>query len=418
MRAPNHIAGGIVFTGTFASFWNVNIFSDWKYLAITVIASLLPDIDHTQSILGKMFYPLAKYLDRKFGHRTITHSLLFLIISCFIVFLIDYHTKLESILLIFFFALLSHLLFDMMTVQGIPLFYPFKRNPCVIPADPQIRIKGGSSQEIVVFAFFLLILWFSYPLFQNGFWLSYNNQFATIKHLNSSNRKTDYLLKVNYAFTDNSSEITGQGLAVLTEENKAVILDQKGQLLQINSSAVLKDLSFKNSDILKEYLDFNFIAIEKDSLSSILSEYLIISAQIYSNEKFLYKGKEMNDLTLKLEFSPQLLSIEKSNIQQQKLAGLKQAEIEHKTALLNDFAAKQANLEKERKTLQNSLKSPELSDYMKEKVFTSLKQIELEISKLSEPENDILKLKNELEIILKDDDKLQLFSGNVRKLKI
>jgi len=33
---------------------------------------LLPDIDHTKSIIGKPFYSISVYLDRKFGHQTIS----------------------------------------------------------------------------------------------------------------------------------------------------------------------------------------------------------------------------------------------------------------------------------------------------------------------------------------------------------
>ena len=86
MTAPNHIAGGIVFTGIFTSLWNVNIFSNPYYLAVTIIVSLLPDIDTPKSIIGKPFYPISKWLYRKYGHRTITHSLLF----CAILTLITY----------------------------------------------------------------------------------------------------------------------------------------------------------------------------------------------------------------------------------------------------------------------------------------------------------------------------------------
>jgi inner membrane protein len=79
MSGTNHIAGGLLFTGIFASFWNINIFSDAGLLGLTVLGSVLPDIDHTKSPIGKLFWPLSRYLDTRYGHRTITHSLLFLV---------------------------------------------------------------------------------------------------------------------------------------------------------------------------------------------------------------------------------------------------------------------------------------------------------------------------------------------------
>lgn len=49
MTAPNHVAGGIIFTGLFCSFFSINIFANPVFISITFIGSLLPDIDHTKS---------------------------------------------------------------------------------------------------------------------------------------------------------------------------------------------------------------------------------------------------------------------------------------------------------------------------------------------------------------------------------
>ena len=73
MTAPNHAIGGIGFTGLFCSIFTINIFSNPLYIFLTIFGSLLPDIDHTKSIIGKLFYPFAKWISIKFGHRTITH---------------------------------------------------------------------------------------------------------------------------------------------------------------------------------------------------------------------------------------------------------------------------------------------------------------------------------------------------------
>jgi inner membrane protein len=36
--------------------------------------SLLPDIDSSKSVIGKIFFPLSKLIERHFPHRTFTHS--------------------------------------------------------------------------------------------------------------------------------------------------------------------------------------------------------------------------------------------------------------------------------------------------------------------------------------------------------
>jgi inner membrane protein len=59
MSGINHVAGGVVFTGILGSFWNVNLFERVEYLVVCVVCSLLPDIDHTKSLMGRIFFPIS-----------------------------------------------------------------------------------------------------------------------------------------------------------------------------------------------------------------------------------------------------------------------------------------------------------------------------------------------------------------------
>jgi inner membrane protein len=418
MRAPNHIAGGIVFTGTFASFWNVNIFSDWVLLLLTIFASLLPDIDHTRSTVGKAFYPVAKWIDKRYGHRTITHSLpFFLVISGFI-YLLEFHTSLENIFLTFFFAFLSHLLLDMMTIQGIPLFYPFKRNPCVIPADPGLRIRGGSSQEFIVFGFFVMIMSFSYPLFQNGFWHTYNNQFATIKHLNSSNRKTEKILEVNYIFTNNSNQIQGSGLLVYSDNSKSIIWKENQEIIEISSEAVLEKLEFKESPYPKIYQEFEFSGITIDSLNSVFNDGLVIYADINSSQTFFFGGKESKETNLKYALNPKLKELMKKDYEREQTIELKENEISHKKQLFKLYNSQKNQLLVQKNDVLNSLKFSDISDYKRENLYSSLKEIQKEIEKIKPFENDIPQLENELEIYRKVTTESAKFYGKSRILRL
>ncbi len=91
MSGPNHVAGGIVYTGVFCSFFNVNIFSNPWYIVSTLFFALLPDIDHTKSPVGKAFAftRLPNYLDVKYGHRTITHSIFIYIVLGVMIYLVE-----------------------------------------------------------------------------------------------------------------------------------------------------------------------------------------------------------------------------------------------------------------------------------------------------------------------------------------
>ena len=45
-------------------------------LALAVLGSQLPDIDTTTSIIGQILYPISTWIEDRFPHRSITHSLL------------------------------------------------------------------------------------------------------------------------------------------------------------------------------------------------------------------------------------------------------------------------------------------------------------------------------------------------------
>ena len=45
-------------------------------IGLAVLGSQLPDIDTTTSTIGKIFYPISSWIEDRFPHRSVTHSLL------------------------------------------------------------------------------------------------------------------------------------------------------------------------------------------------------------------------------------------------------------------------------------------------------------------------------------------------------
>ncbi|MBB6463862.1 metal-dependent hydrolase [Flammeovirga kamogawensis] len=120
MLAINHLCGGLTFTATFCSFQDINIFEKPEYLALTVFGALAPDIDNTKSLIGKLFYPIAKKIQEHWGHRTATHSFLACIVFTMFFATVQALTGAENLTTIAFFSYLSHLIFDMCTKSGLP----------------------------------------------------------------------------------------------------------------------------------------------------------------------------------------------------------------------------------------------------------------------------------------------------------
>ena len=202
MTAPNHIVGGIVVTGIFGGIAGINILEKWEYILICIIFSLLPDIDHPGSIMGRTFKPISRFINRTYGHRTITHNLAALGVVCFATWLICQGAGLvEPWTFLVFGGYFSHLIFDMMTVAGVPLFYPWALNPCVIPGKPEARfVVSDVKSEARIFGFFGICFFLMMPLMEQGFWTSYNRTFGTQSHLKSEYNASVDLLEVEYSY--------------------------------------------------------------------------------------------------------------------------------------------------------------------------------------------------------------------------
>ncbi len=287
MTAPNHITGGIVFTGLFCSFFSINIFANPIFISVTILGSLLPDIDHTKSWIGKSVYPIAKWLSRNYGHRTITHSIFFLIgiflISLFIEknFRIDY-----SISTILFFSILSHLIFDMVTIAGIPLFYPFYKNPCVLPANPEMRIRSGNiRQEGIILFMFCFLTFFMQDLFANGFWSTINNNFNDVKHQIKEYQKSPNALNIDYDYNIYQANYKGKGTYIQASDTEMFILSQDKVLSLKKDTPGLKVTLLKtsktNRKIYENKIEIN--DLKESELNNLLKNKFIAAATIYSN---------------------------------------------------------------------------------------------------------------------------------------
>ncbi len=121
MLTPSHVSFGILFNSWFFSLFNKSLWFDIPLIAITIFSSILADVDKKTSIPGRLFLPLSNFLEIRYGHRTITHSFLGMLIFS-IVILPLYFMNPDF----FYFgvvAYFSHLFLDMLTKSGVPLLF-------------------------------------------------------------------------------------------------------------------------------------------------------------------------------------------------------------------------------------------------------------------------------------------------------
>jgi inner membrane protein len=164
MRAPTHATFGLVFTIATGTVLGVALTP--AVAASVLLGALVPDIDTPTSPIGRLCPPLAGWLERRVGHRTLTHSFLGLILATLPVLplaWVDWHWPLAFML-----GYLSHLLVDAANPPGVPLLYPSPVR-AVFPGRESLRPAEGSRAEAVLcvgLAIGLLVLW---PLHQVGF---------------------------------------------------------------------------------------------------------------------------------------------------------------------------------------------------------------------------------------------------------
>lgn len=115
------------------------------YAYFSYIGSLFPDIDMKNSYISKIFPKIYRSLGSKFRHRGITHSLIFVYLLCNLFNAIVKCSENNIVFICsfsgFIVGYVSHLCLDLLTKEGIELFYPISINFSILP------IKTSSKSE-------------------------------------------------------------------------------------------------------------------------------------------------------------------------------------------------------------------------------------------------------------------------------
>lgn len=149
MTGKTHIAGGIAAGLAYA------YISGLDPVILTgagIAGALIPDICHSGSKIGRKMPVTSRIVNLIFGHRSFTHSLLFLVIMAFLLkAFLPYDTITAGIIV----GMASHYILDMGTKRGIQLFFPI---------DFRVRFpvttKTGSMVENLIFSLLSLLAFY------------------------------------------------------------------------------------------------------------------------------------------------------------------------------------------------------------------------------------------------------------------
>lgn len=153
MTGKTHASCGLLIGMYLAKDYGIS-FESLVIISSAVAGSLIPDICHTKSYIGRRMPILSKVISLLFGHRSFTHSLLFMFLSYYLLNMLEVQSLyIES----FIFGIASHIVLDIFTSSGVHLFYPIK-----VKVRSPISIRTGGMIDSLLFFVFLGSIYFVY----------------------------------------------------------------------------------------------------------------------------------------------------------------------------------------------------------------------------------------------------------------
>ncbi|RDY23928.1 metal-dependent hydrolase [Romboutsia maritimum] len=170
MTKETHAKGGYVFALIFLPLFK-NILSQgnniiyqcvlvYIYIHFSYLGSLFPDIDMKNSYISKRLPILYKFFGKKFRHRSVTHSLIFIYFLCYLFKLLIMFTD-NNIVFTFIYSgfiigYFSHMCLDLITKEGIEILYPIRINFSIFPIKTNSKSEKFLSKMLNFLVVFLI----------------------------------------------------------------------------------------------------------------------------------------------------------------------------------------------------------------------------------------------------------------------
>jgi len=253
MIAPTHALYGATFSLIVLAVFGVQESVHWSLLLVGILGALCPDLDMPTSTIGRLFPFVSKPLERRFGHRSVTHSLLGWGIATLVfalllggIFLslkllasrslglvasglawwlaeIQAATMLRLVMS-FSVGYLSHIVLDMITPRGVQLLWPNPKRDVVFRGT-QFTVETGSVREWGVVAMGVLLLVVALPLSEHGLMTTVRWLLATPDAAIAEFKHSRYRTYVSFEglWTQNRAPVSGTA-EILDVVNKRLVI--------------------------------------------------------------------------------------------------------------------------------------------------------------------------------------------------
>jgi len=212
-------------------------------LLIGAVGSLLPDIDISTSPAGRVLPFISKRLEKRFAHRSATHSLiasgllaafsygLYLVANPYFPFPIPL-TLLHALNIGYF----AGWFLDCFTKSGVEMFYPSTLR-CVCPGNRNLRIATGSPAEYWLIVFIVAIALWTFQLNSAGGFVQQFNSFIAVPSgtLELYNKEGgSYLILAEYEGVRNGDRTPVKEKSPIVAANgEGFLVDRDGEVVKV-----------------------------------------------------------------------------------------------------------------------------------------------------------------------------------------
>lgn len=244
MMITTHIAIGCAATSIILGTSNPWI------LLLAMVTSQIPDMDTTKSIAGRVVYPLARFIEQRYAHRTITHSIYAVAAIAVVTIPLGYFVSWKLWAAIPIGHLIGGALPDCFTKRGAAIFYPDTR-PVVVPGNPKARIISGSVAEYWILSGAIVLLIISCNLasaggiteqFGQAFFQDSGTAALSVRKYGSTHQMWAEVEGTNIA---TSKRVKGRFEILDAAGQDLTILDTEKNLLKVGISGQIKSTSVK-----------------------------------------------------------------------------------------------------------------------------------------------------------------------------
>ncbi len=215
-------------------------------LAMAILGSQLPDLDTSTSLIGQVFFPISRWLESKFPHRTLTHSF----IATLAIAICSLPLKFQLGSKVWMALFLGHLIAcfsDTFTKQGVQLFWP---QPvwCVFGSNPHRRLTTGGTGEYWVLVGAVALIALNINVSNSGGMVQVASQQLGLRNqavavYNRSAAQSEVIANITGVFASDRTSANGRYFVVDAVGNEFILLNSDGNVYKTGEDIITEKVT-------------------------------------------------------------------------------------------------------------------------------------------------------------------------------